>query len=148
MPTQMLEPEEMVATEKPESQLASNPLAVSSSQGAPAEDAGGGKGAHLRLAETAKSETGAVPETQVFQRGAYTFNRRFFETRFAAFFGMIRRDTDKDLVLLIKSGRGHYIAHRITRITAADVHFQVHGGEEVMVPFTEIQEVHLKHKEA
>ena len=40
---------------------------------------------------------------------------------------------------------------RITRIAANDVHFEVvQGGvrREVMVPFAEIQEIQLKHKDA
>ena len=40
---------------------------------------------------------------------------------------------------------------RITRISANDMHLQVqkgHASEELMVPFIEIQEVQLKHKDA
>jgi hypothetical protein len=72
----------------------------------------------LRL-EQAHGTTGgaAVPPPQVFQRGAFTFNRRFFETKFVNFFGSNRRDAEKDMVLLIKAGRGTYVAQRITRIT-------------------------------
>ena len=79
------------------------------------------------------------------------FNRRFFETKFSGFFGVIRRDSEKDMVILIKSARGEYIAERISRISANDLHAQVrkgHASEEVMIPFTEIQEVQLKHKDA
>jgi hypothetical protein len=92
-----------------------------------------------------------LPPTQTFQRGQFTFNRRFFETKFAGFFGVVRREADKDMVLEIKAARGHYVANRITRIAANDVHLQVPKGpasEEVMVPFTEIQEIKLKHKDA
>jgi hypothetical protein len=39
------------------------------------------------------------PQTEVFQRGQFTFNRRFFETKFSGFFGMMRREADKDMVL-------------------------------------------------
>ena len=45
-----------------------------------------------------------APETQVFQRGQFTFNRRFFETKFSGFFGMVRRRAEKDLVLVVKTG--------------------------------------------
>jgi hypothetical protein len=148
MRTQRTGHEEPAAAQQQETQLAANPLAATPAEIAAAETAAG-HGAHLRLADTPKAEAGAVPEPQIFQRGAFTFNRRFFETRFAGFFGMIRRDADKDMVLVIKSTRGHYTAQRITRIAAADVHVQVHGasGEEVMVPFSEIQEIQLKHKD-
>jgi hypothetical protein len=64
---------------------------------------------------------------------------------------VVRRDADKDLVLVIKSARGEYIGQRISRIAANDMHLQVQRGpatEEVMIPFTEIKEVQIKHKDA
>jgi hypothetical protein len=92
-----------------------------------------------------------LPPTQVFQRGAFTFNRRFFETKFANFFGVVRRDPDKEMVMFVKSARGQFVATRISRIAANDMHIQVDKGsasEEVMVPFSEIQEIQLKHQDA
>ena len=79
------------------------------------------------------------------------FNRRFFETKFAGFFGIIRREADKNKVLVLKTAHGLIVAERITRITANDAHFEVLRGDsrqEVMVPFAEIQEVQLKHRNA
>jgi len=93
----------------------------------------------------------AEVETEVFQRGQFMFNRRFFETKFVGFFGIIRREADKDKVLLLKTAHGLIVAERITRITANDAHFEVVRGDsrqEVMVPFAEIQEVQLKHRSA
>lgn len=93
----------------------------------------------------------ALPKTQVFQRGKFTFNRRFFETKFAGFFGLVRRDPEKDMVLLFKTARGEYVASRVTRIAANDLHVEVRKGaasQEVTINFTEIQEVQLKHKDA
>lgn len=92
-----------------------------------------------------------LPPSTTFQRGQFTFNRRFFETRFAGFFGVVRRDADRDLVLVIKATRGEYIAQRISRITANDFHVQVHKGhasEEIMIPFVEVKEIILKHRDA
>jgi hypothetical protein len=125
--------------------------------GAPAQPADGQTPAPadsgaLRLSQTESAgPAAALPQTQVFQRGAFTFNRRFFETRFPGFFGVVRREAEKDMVLLIKSARGQHVAERITRISATDVHLHVQKGpasEEVMVPFSEIQEIQLKHKDA
>ena len=99
--------------------------------------------------EPAQAPSGPVATT-TFQRGQFTFNRRFFETRFPGFFGVVRRDADKDMVLVIKSSRGFFVGQRISRIAANDLHLEVHKGhasEEVMIPFTEIQEVQLKPKE-
>jgi len=64
---------------------------------------------------------------------------------------MARRDAERDMVLIIKSARGIYVAQRITRIAADDMHVKVPKGvvsEEVIIPFVEIQEVQLKHKSA
>jgi hypothetical protein len=93
----------------------------------------------------------AIPPTVTYQRGQFTFNRRFIETKFPGFFGVVRRDADRDMVLVIKSSRGEYFGQRISRIAANDLHLQVqrgHASEEVMIPFVEIQEIRLKHKDA
>lgn len=90
------------------------------------------------------------PEAQIFQRGQYMFNRRFFETKFSGFFSVVRRPAEKDLVLVIKTGRAQLIAQRITRIAANEAHFEViqgGGRQEIMVPFADIQEIQLKHKD-
>ncbi len=95
-------------------------------------------------------EAGPPPKT-VYQRGQYTFNRRFIETKFPGFFGVVRRDADRDMVLVIKSSRGEYTGQRISRIAANDLHLLVqrgHASEEVMIPFVEIKEIVLKHKDA
>ena len=122
--------------------------AVNPLQGEPGvEHSGGLKIAH---ADPAAAKP-ALPPPTVFQRGQFTFNRRFFETKFAGFFAAVRRDADKDMVLIVKASRGEYRADRITRIAANDMHLQVSHGEasqEVMVPFTEIKEIILKHKDA
>jgi len=104
----------------------------------------------LSHAEPAQAAT-ALPAAQIFQRGAFTFNRRFFETKFPGFFGVVRHGSDKDMVLLIKAARGEFVAERISRISANEFHAQVRKGEvteEVIVPFTEIKEIQLKHKNA
>jgi len=90
-------------------------------------------------------------EPQIFQRGQFTFNRRFFETKFSGFFPVIRRETEKNLVLSIKTGRANMIVERITRITTNEMHVQTAmagAKQEVMVPFAEIIEVQLKPKTA
>jgi len=93
----------------------------------------------------------ALPEMEVFQRGQFTFNRRFIETKFASFFGVVRHGEHKDFVLLLKTARGEFVASRIARIAANDMHVEVRKGtatSEVIIPFGEIQEIQLKHKEA
>jgi hypothetical protein len=99
---------------------------------------------------------GAAPaagqsEVQVFQRGQFTFNRRFFETKFSGYFAMIRREAEKNMVLTVKTGRAQYVVERITRIATNEMHVEVGQSavkQEIMVPFAEIVEVQLKPKGA
>jgi hypothetical protein len=158
MPTKLAPPEETwqaaaTAAAATAATDAVNPMAAEG-----AEHPTGLKIAGTGPADTAKagqSEAGeeqpAVPATTTFQRGQFTFNRRFFETKFPGFFGVVRRDADRDMVLIIKSSRGEYFGQRISRIAANDLHLQVqrgHVSEEVMIPFVEIKEITLKHKDA
>jgi len=88
-----------------------------------------------------------IPDPQVFKRGQFTFNRRFIETKFASFFGIARREVDKEMVLVIKAGRTTVTATRISRIAASDMHVETQQGE-IQIPFADIQEVILKHKDS
>jgi hypothetical protein len=93
----------------------------------------------------------AGPAHTVYKRGQTTFNRRFFETKFANFLRVTPLEADKDLVLFVKSARGEHTGNRIVRISPNDFHLLVAKGDashEVMIPYTEIQEVHVKHKDA
>lgn len=124
------------------------PLPSASHGDSSSAQSGAAEAAH---AAAGQSGAAALPQTQVFKRGQFTFNRRFIETKFSAFFTAVRRGDDKDLVLLVKSVRGEYLATRISRIAANDMHLEVHKGgasQEIMMPFVEIQEIHLKHKDA
>jgi hypothetical protein len=105
----------------------------------------------IHVAPAAGSRAAAHPEAQIFQRGQFMFNRRFFETKFSGFFSMIRRPAEKDLVLVVKTARAQLIVQRITRIAANEAYFEVvqgGGRQEIMVPFADIQEIQLKHKDA
>jgi hypothetical protein len=116
----------------------------------PMQDASVEHPSSLHLAQT-EAPKSSVPQTQVFQRGQFTFNRRFIETKFSAFFGMVRRDADKDLQFIVKTMRGTYVATRISRISGSDMHLEVHEGsasQEVTVNFQEIQEIKIQHKDA
>lgn len=145
MPTKVESPEEAALA-----QGAGEPAPVYTMPTNPEEEVeSGGGGLHLAPHETRHAS--GLPPTQTFQRGAFTFNRRFFETKFPNFFGAVKREADKDMVLAVKASKGNYIAHRITRISASDVHLEIHRGhapEEVSVGYGEIQEIQLKHKDA
>jgi hypothetical protein len=93
----------------------------------------------------------AGPAHTVYKRGQFTFNRRFFETKLANFLRVTPSEADKDLVLFIKSSRGEYTAQRVSRITPNEVVLLLVKGaasQDVTIPFTEISEVHVKHKDA
>lgn len=121
--------------------------------GGAAQPAAGG----IHIVEASwQGKPGAAPaadagEPQVFQRGQFTFNRRFFETKFSAFFALIRRESDRNLVMTIKTGRATMTVERITRIATNEMHVETAQGaakQEVMVPFAEIVEVQIKAKTA
>lgn len=115
-----------------------------------ADAAPGAASSSLHIAAPATTSA-SLPPTQMFQRGQFTFNRRFIETKFAGYFGTIRRETEKDMIFLLKSARGEFVVGRITRIAANDMHIEVRKGgatSEVPVAFAEIQEIQLKHKDA
>ena len=105
----------------------------------------------LHFAEQPHAASPSLPQTQVFQRGQFTFNRRFIETKFSGFFSVVRREAEKDMIVLLKTARGEFAATRISRISANDMHVEVkhgHASQEVAIPFGEIQEIQLKHKDA
>ncbi|MBU6409483.1 MAG: hypothetical protein KGR98_03750 [Verrucomicrobia bacterium] len=88
-------------------------------------------------------------QTEIFQRGQFMFNRRFFETKFAGFFGIARAEGDRSKVLLVKTAGALLTVQRISQVGAGDIHFEViQGGQvqEVMVPFGDIQQVQVKSK--
>jgi hypothetical protein len=92
-----------------------------------------------------------VPQTIVYPRGQFTFNRRFFETKFAGFLKMVPGEAERDRLLHFKSARGEYTGHRLSKVEPNEVYLQVRKGnatEEVMIPYTEIYEVQVKHKDA
>jgi hypothetical protein len=103
----------------------------------------------LTLAAASKPEasTGAA-EPQVYNRGEFTFNRRFFETKFPGFFRVVPSEAERDLVVAIKAIRGEYVGKRISRISSNEMHIQALSGAEVMIPFAEITQVQVRHKDA
>lgn len=92
-----------------------------------------------------------IPKTIVYPRGQFTFNRRFFETKFAGYLKMVPGEAERDRLLVFKSARGEYTGHRLSKVEPNELFLQVRKGvatEEVMIPYTEIYEVQIKHKDA
>ena len=91
------------------------------------------------------------PPTKTFRRGEFTFNRRFFETQLASFLRVVPTEADKDMVVFVKAVRGEFTCARIVRIQLNDVCLLVEKGgatQETVIPFTEIQVVQVRHKDA
>ena len=64
---------------------------------------------------------------------------------------MTRHGSNKDMVLTVKTVKGQYVVERISRIASNDMHLEVVSNgvhQEIMVPFAEILEIQLKHKDA
>jgi hypothetical protein len=102
----------------------------------------------LSLAAVADKASGAM-QPATYNRGDTTFNRRFFETKFPGFFRVVMGEAEKDLVLVVRAGRTEYVARRVSRISASDMHLQLlAGSNEVSVSFGEITQVQVRPKDA
>jgi hypothetical protein len=92
-----------------------------------------------------------LPPTIIYQRGQFIFNRRFCESKFAPYFRPTLGDAEKDMVIIIKSARGEFTGHRFAKAEQNEIYLQTYKGaasEEVMIPYIEIMEIQLKHKDA
>lgn len=107
-----------------------------------------GMQSNLGLASHQKPEQkGANQQAEVYRRADTTFDRRFFETKFTGFFRVV--PANPDMVLVVKTAKQEYVARRISRISANEVHLQLlRGNTEVGVAFGEIAEVAVRHKDA
>jgi hypothetical protein len=117
---------------------------------APAAPASHAHGAPRHPTTQSVATAAGVPAAKVFARGQFTFNRRFFETQMPGFFAVVRPNADKDTLLIFKASRGNFTAERISRITPNEAYITVrkgHASEEIIIPFNEIQEVILRHKD-
>ena len=79
------------------------------------------------------------------------FNRRFFETKLAGFLRMVPSDAENDMMIVVKSSRGEFVWNRISNLQQDDLVLQFHKGtasSDVTIPFVEIQEVQIRHKDS
>jgi hypothetical protein len=91
-----------------------------------------------------------LPPPVVFERGDFSFNRRFFETKLAGFFRVVLSAADQDQRIHIKAVRGEFVGKRISRITPTELYLEVFKESvtaEEMIPFVEILEVQIRHKD-
>ena len=104
----------------------------------------------LALASLEKPGSAAGPvHPQIFARGEHTFNRRFFETKFAGFFRVVPGEAEKDIVLVFRTVKQEYTGRRISRISMNELHLVLlSGNQEVSISFAEMTTVQIRHKDA
>lgn len=106
---------------------------------------------HISSVSTGSRPPAGQAAGQVFQRGQFTFNRRFIESKFAGYMGETRSGAEADTTLIVKTAGSRLVVERIKRIAASEMQVEVALGEvrqEVTVPFADIQEIQLKPKAA
>lgn len=148
---------ELVVTEAaPAEAVEPEPPAAAAAPLSPAPHAAAGPARTFKLstqdmaAQQAAAAPAPIPAPVVFQRGQFTFNRRFFETKMPGFFRVVPSEADKDMVLYIKCVRGEFVGKRISKINQTELHlltFKEEATAEEMIPFAEIQEVQIRHKD-
>ncbi|HXR07570.1 MAG TPA: hypothetical protein VN765_09590 [Candidatus Acidoferrum sp.] len=140
----------------PAEAAAGQPPLATSSLASPAPEPSGGLASSPAAEEPGASAAAAtparpeLPEPVVFRRGDFSFNRRFFETKLTGFFRVVLSEADKDMLILITAERGNYVGKRISRITPSEIYLEVFKGDataEEMIPFIEILEVQIRHKD-
>jgi hypothetical protein len=97
-----------------------------------------------------EAQTPLLPDPVIYSRGLVTFNRRFFESKLARFTKIVPPDDAKDFVMLFKTSRGNHTTNYISKLDAAELHIKVAkgaGSENVKVPYLEIFEVQVRHKD-
>ena len=136
-------PAEAAPEEAPAAETGVNPMQQALPSGMQASSlglAGGGAAAPKAAANPAYS--------QVYSRTNTTFDRRFFETKFTGFFRVAPAEPEKDLVIVVKTPKQEYVATRVSRISASEIHLQMQRGNEASVVFGEITEVSVRPKGA
>ncbi len=125
--------EELVPTGETAGELAAPPLDGHAATAAPAANAA------------------RLPPPTIYQRGHTTFNRRFFETKMSGFLRIVPSEAEKDMVICVRSARGEHSGPRISRVMPNELALQVSKAgatADVIIPYSEIQEVQIRHKEA
>lgn len=87
------------------------------------------------------------PEPQVFPRGKFTFNKRFVETKFAAFIGAAKGEALK-FTMELKTTKDQFTVEHIMQISATEVILETVQRGQVTVPLGDIQEIKLNPKSA
>lgn len=82
-------------------------------------------------------------EAQIFARGKYTFNKRFIETKFAAFIGAAPGEAAKQFTMELATAKERFVVVRLTQVGAETVVIDAVQRGAVTVPMADIQEIKL-----
>jgi hypothetical protein len=91
----------------------------------------------------AEATAAPKPQTIVFPRGKFTFNKRFIETKFPTFI----KGTNGDTVMVVATLKDKFVVQRIGQAGANEMQLVCANGEFV-VGYGEIQEIQIKPKDA
>ncbi len=101
----------------------------------------------LGIKRGATPQAAAASAAKVYTRSDTDFNRHFFETNFSEFFRVVPTPAIKDMVLEFKGTKKEYVAKRVTRISANELHLRlIDGKTEMSLSFGEIVQVKLRNK--
>jgi len=149
LPTRALREEDSADSGALESGSAPIPLAPGNNRATPGQSAASASGAgdaNLPASSAPASSQAALPPPVVYQRGDFSFNRRFLRPSCRDFFRVVLSEADKNMVILITSSRGDFVGKRIPRITQTELYLQVFkdgASSEEMIPFAEVLEVQV-----
>lgn len=115
--------------------------------GAPSAVPGAKPQDEIKIVDASWKQEEKKIESMVFSRGKFTFNKRFVETKFAAFIGEPVGDGLK-FTMHLKSGQGEFTVERIAQVGAADALFETKERGQITVTFADIQEIKLVPKPA
>jgi hypothetical protein len=79
-----------------------------------------------------------------FNKGEFTFNRRFFETQFGMFLASAQPGEGDGLAMDFTTTNGQFSGNKINRMNASEVIIRRLDGEEVPVDYATIQQVTLR----
>jgi len=99
----------------------------------------------IPIVEVTRKTEEKKPESQIFPRGKFTFNKRFVETKFADFIGVARGDA-LNFTMEVKTLKEQLAVERIMQLTPAEVIFETVQRGQVTVLLTDIQEIRLNPK--
>jgi len=121
-------------------------------EGAPGAPASGGtpgpgqEDIQIVSASWQPSQEDKKPQPQAFSRGAFTFNKRFIETKFAGFIGEPKGDA-KNFSMEIKTLKDTIAVECIKQVGATEAILETPTGP-LSLPFADIQEIKLIPKTA